>query len=91
MSSRSRWVCVYTLSAVHVILTEDKSDFSTMEHKLDNNQYPNMDAFIADAQLVFDNCKTYNPEETVYVKNARKMEKFVKQWLNDRVKKEGGT
>ncbi|KAF9820264.1 hypothetical protein IEO21_01478 [Rhodonia placenta] len=56
-------------------------DFSTMEHKLDTNQYPNLDAFLADAQLVFDNSRTYNPEGTIYYKNSGKLERFLKEQL----------
>ncbi|OCH92323.1 Bromodomain-domain-containing protein [Obba rivulosa] len=56
-------------------------DFSTMEHKLDTNQYPNIDAFLADAQLVFDNCRTYNPDDSIYHKNATKLERFLKDQL----------
>ncbi|KAH9935521.1 uncharacterized protein B0H18DRAFT_976083 [Fomitopsis serialis] len=64
-------------------------DFSTMEHKLDTNQYPSLDAFLADAQLVFDNCRIYNPEGTIYYKNSLKLEKFLKDQLAAyRVKKE---
>lgn len=59
-----------------------------MEHKLDTNQYPNLDAFLVDAQLVFDNCRTYNPEGTVYYKNSIKLEKFLKEHAAYRVKKE---
>ncbi|KAH9910577.1 histone acetyltransferase GCN5 [Amylocystis lapponica] len=64
-------------------------DFSTMEHKLDTNQYPSLDEFIADAQLVFDNSRTYNPEGTIYHKNATKLEKFLReQQVTSRVKNE---
>lgn len=52
-----------------------------MEHKLDTNQYPNMVAFLADAQLVFDNCRKYNPEGSVYYKNSLKLEKYLKDQL----------
>ena len=52
-----------------------------MEHKLETNQYPNLAALIADAQLVFDNCRKYNPEGSIYPKNAAKLEKF----MNDEV------
>ena len=56
-------------------------DFSTMEHKLETNQYPTLDAFVDDAQLVFDNCRIYNPEETIYARNATKMEKYMREQL----------
>ena len=52
-----------------------------MEHKLDTGQYPNWDAFIADARLVFENCRTYNPEGSIYHKNATKLEKFMNDEL----------
>ncbi|EGN99866.1 hypothetical protein SERLA73DRAFT_180117 [Serpula lacrymans var. lacrymans S7.3] len=58
-------------------------DFSTMEHKLETNQYSTMDAFVKDAILVFDNCRLYNPESSIYAKNATKMEKFMKEQLSD--------
>ncbi|KAG6833549.1 hypothetical protein H0H87_005200 [Tephrocybe sp. NHM501043] len=64
-------------------------DFKMMEHKLDTNQYPGIEAFVADAQLVFDNCKLYNPEHTIYHRNAIKVEKFLKDQLLDEVKREG--
>lgn len=57
------------------------SDFSTMEDKLENNQYQDLEGFIADGQLVFENCRNYNPEGSVYAKNATRMEKFMKDQL----------
>ena len=54
------------------------TDFATMEHKLDTNQYPDLGSFLADAQLVFDNCRTYNAEGSLYHKNATKLEKFLR-------------
>ena len=50
-----------------------------MEHKLDTNQYPSLDAFLADAQLIFDNCRVYNQENSSYYKNATKLEKILKE------------
>ena len=60
-----------------------------MEHKLETNQYSNLDAFVDDVQLVFDNCRIYNPEGSIYARNATKMERFVKEQLTSyHVKKE---
>ncbi|ETW85228.1 hypothetical protein HETIRDRAFT_438210 [Heterobasidion irregulare TC 32-1] len=56
---------------------QNPMDFSTMEHKLETGQYQDLDAFIADAQLVFDNAKVYNPEDTIYYKGAVKMERVL--------------
>lgn len=52
-----------------------------MEFKLENNAYAVIDEFIEDAKLVFDNCKLYNPESTVYHKTAVRMEKGLQDIL----------
>jgi histone acetyltransferase len=57
-------------------------DFRTMEHKLDNKKYASLNEFVADAQLVFDNCRLYNAEGSVYHKSATKIEKFLKTQLS---------
>ncbi|KAJ3936515.1 MAG: Bromodomain-containing protein [Lentinula lateritia] len=63
-------------------------DFSTMEHKLDNNQYQTVEDFVSDARLVFDNCRLYNLEDSVYHKCANTLEKFVNEQLKERIKRE---
>ena len=50
-----------------------------MEIRLDNNHYAALGAFLADAQLIFDNCRTYNSEASNYVKNANKLEKYLRE------------
>ncbi|ETW85193.1 hypothetical protein HETIRDRAFT_310083, partial [Heterobasidion irregulare TC 32-1] len=52
-------------------------DFLTTEHKLETEQYQDLDMFIADAQLVCDNAKVYNPEDTIYYKGTIKMEQVL--------------
>ena len=37
-----------------------------------------MDNFLADFVLTFENCRLYNPEGSVYYKNANKLEKKVR-------------
>ncbi|KAJ3923982.1 hypothetical protein F5877DRAFT_87269 [Lentinula edodes] len=63
-------------------------DFSTMEHKLDNNQYQTVEDFVSDARLVFDNCRLYNLEDSVYHKCANTLEKFLNEQLKERIKRE---
>lgn len=52
-----------------------------MEHKLVTNQYATLEAFVADAQLIFDNCRKYNPDTTVYWKLAKQMDGYLKKKL----------
>lgn len=59
-----------------------------MEHKVETNQYPTIEAFVADATLVFDNCRLYNQDGSIYTKNANKLERFLQDQLRNRVKRE---
>ncbi|PIL36145.1 hypothetical protein GSI_01805 [Ganoderma sinense ZZ0214-1] len=58
-------------------------DLGTMEHKLDTNQYRDMDAFLDDLQLIIDNCRQYNPEDTVYHKCAVKLERYMRERMKE--------
>jgi histone acetyltransferase len=56
-------------------------DFKTIQQKIDLNEYKTFDAFVEDVQLIFDNCRQYNPESSIYAKNARHMDGFFKKLL----------
>lgn len=43
-------------------------DLETMEAKLEANLYPELETFLADARLMFENCRMYNAEGSNYVK-----------------------
>ncbi|KAJ2905710.1 Bromodomain-containing protein [Zalerion maritima] len=53
---------------------KEPMDLSTMEQKLEADQYPTPEDFVKDARLVFDNCRRYNNETTPYAKCANKLE-----------------
>ena len=59
------------------------ADLSTMEHKLNTSQYPNVKIFLDDAQLIFENCRSFNLEGSIYVKQAAKLEKAMKELVAD--------
>jgi histone acetyltransferase len=63
-------------------------DFGTIEHKLHINHYNSLESFVDDVQLVFDNCRTYNPEGSIYAKNATRVEKYFRDELAERTKQE---
>lgn len=50
-------------------------DLATMEDKLNNDKYASVEDFISDAQLIFNNCRKYNGEGSVYVKAAGRLER----------------
>jgi histone acetyltransferase len=59
-----------------------------MEHKLCTHQYRSLNAFVDDVQLIFDNCRAFNPEGSSYARHATYMEKYFKDQLAERFKKE---
>lgn len=56
---------------------KEPMDFSTMEVKLEADNYSSPEEFIRDAKLIFSNCRKYNNETTPYAKCANKVEKFM--------------
>ncbi|TPX43067.1 hypothetical protein SeLEV6574_g05263 [Synchytrium endobioticum] len=50
-------------------------DFSSMEKKLDNNEYRIVDDFEVDVNLICTNCMLYNKPDTVYWRTAQRMQK----------------
>lgn len=66
---------------------KEPMDLSTMEQRLEENVYENLDAFLNDASKIFNNCKAYNGENSSYTKNAIRLEKYLKErvqaWKTD--------
>ncbi|MBW0524568.1 hypothetical protein O181_064283 [Austropuccinia psidii MF-1] len=60
-------------------IIKNPMDFQTIESKLDANLYQNLESFLDDCKLVFENCRIYNPEGSNIVKNANKLEKLLKE------------
>ncbi|KAJ7703031.1 hypothetical protein B0H17DRAFT_1157163 [Mycena rosella] len=85
------WAFQFPVNAEEVVdyydVIKEPMDFKTMGEKLQANQYTSVEAFLDDAQLVFDNCRRYNPEGSTWVKNANKMDKFLKDRVSDRMKR----
>lgn len=61
---------------------KEPMDLSTMETKLEKNQYATLDDLLHDANLIFTNCRQYNGQGSVYTKSANRLEKFVKDSLS---------
>lgn len=56
---------------------KEPMDLSTMEVKLEADNYATPEDFIRDAKLIFDNCRKYNNDTTPYAKCANKLEKYM--------------
>ncbi|XP_044221779.1 bromodomain adjacent to zinc finger domain protein 2B isoform X1 [Thunnus albacares] len=56
-------------------------DFSTIREKLTNNQYLNLETFIIDVNLVFDNCEKFNEDDSAIGRAGHNMRRFFdKRW-----------
>ena len=56
-------------------------DFGTISTKLNQNKYVTMGDFAKDVELVFSNCRQFNPPETYPVTCADVVERvFKKEW-----------
>ncbi|EME46575.1 hypothetical protein DOTSEDRAFT_52021 [Dothistroma septosporum NZE10] len=54
---------------------KEPMDLSTMESKLDKDQYETVEDFVRDCLLIVRNCRRYNGETTPYAKAAVRLEK----------------
>jgi histone acetyltransferase len=57
------------------------TDLRTMGEKLESGKYANLEEFVDDAQLIFDNCRFYNIEDSMWCKHANRLEKAFKDSL----------
>ncbi|XP_034549339.1 bromodomain adjacent to zinc finger domain protein 2B isoform X3 [Notolabrus celidotus] len=56
-------------------------DFSTIREKLTNNQYLNLEGFIVDVNLVFENCEKFNEDDSQIGQAGHSMRRFFdKRW-----------
>jgi len=58
-----------------------RTDLRTMGEKLEKGKYASLDDFVDDAQLIFDNCRFYNLEDSMWCKHANRLEKAFKESL----------
>ena len=64
-------VCFFAFRDVTNSPLVTPTDIASMENKLQSDQYHTIKDFERDAQLIFDNCRTYNDPSTTYVKSAQ--------------------
>jgi histone acetyltransferase len=52
------------------------TDLHTMQTNLENGEYTQVARFIQDVRLIGENCKAYNPHDSVYAKAATKLMRY---------------
>jgi bromodomain-containing protein 7/9 len=58
---------------------EQPMDFSTLEKNVENGKYKNVQEFKLDVDLIWDNCMTFNQDDSIYFQVAEEL----KQWANE--------
>lgn len=65
---------------------KDPIDISLIERRLsDRNYYINLEIFQADWARMFQNCRIYNAENTLYYKSADRLERFISKFMEARI------
>ncbi|KAK9712288.1 hypothetical protein K7432_007222 [Basidiobolus ranarum] len=62
-------------------IVKNPMDLSTIEKKLNNNQYITVDDFVTDVRQVFENCYLYNGRESIVSTFAQNLEKVFNNQL----------
>lgn len=65
------------------VLITEPMDLSTVEGKLEHDQYPTPNDIMKDLKLMFNNCKVFNKKSTVYYKCAVGLEKHIWNVINN--------
>mmetsp|Transcript_35758 Transcript_35758/g.70056 ORF Transcript_35758/g.70056 Transcript_35758/m.70056 type:complete len:386 (+) Transcript_35758:22-1179(+) len=60
----------------HTVI-KDPVDLSLMQRRLEEGFYKTKEIFLADVGLMCDNCRTYNPKESVYYECAVSLQRYV--------------
>ncbi|KAJ1978224.1 histone acetyltransferase [Dimargaris verticillata] len=67
----------------YYVVIKEPMDLATLESNVEAEMYPTMKEFRIDTQKIFDNCRTYNAENTVYYKCACRLERYFKDKLKE--------
>ncbi|KAL6760054.1 chromatin remodeling complex WSTF-ISWI, large subunit [Haematococcus lacustris] len=63
-------------------IIKDPVDLSLIARRLAGRVfYSHLDIFLADFRRMFNNCRTYNSQDTIYYKLANKLEAHLDQWV----------
>lgn len=63
------------------LIVKRPMDLSTVRKKVKQGKYTYLSECISDVQLIWDNCRTYNMNESLIVQNANAMERFMHEFL----------
>ncbi|KAF7394769.1 bromodomain-containing protein 7 isoform X2 [Vespula maculifrons] len=67
------WPVTDSIAPGYSQIITNPMDFSTIKQKIDDNNYQNLNEFVDDFKLMCNNATTYNHQDTIYYKAAKKL------------------
>lgn len=67
------WPVTDAIAPGYSSIISSPMDFSTMKQQIQNNSYTTLKQFKSDFELMCNNCMTYNQQDTIYYKAAKKL------------------
>lgn len=67
------WPVTDNIAPGYSSIITNPMDFSTIKQKIDENNYQNLNEFVDDFKLMCNNAMTYNHQDTIYYKAAKKL------------------
>lgn len=67
------WPVTDNIAPGYSQIISNPMDFSTIKQKIDDNNYQTLNDFVDDFKLMCDNAMTYNHQDTIYYKAAKKL------------------
>ncbi|XP_069995518.1 bromodomain-containing protein 7 isoform X1 [Penaeus vannamei] len=67
------WPVTDAIAPGYSSIISQPMDFSTMKQKIEDNCYTTLKEFESDFELMCNNCMTYNQQDTIYYKAAKKL------------------
>ncbi|KAG2388504.1 hypothetical protein C9374_000668 [Naegleria lovaniensis] len=64
---------------------KEPMDLSTMKGKIDAKSYENWRDFEDDVDRIYDNCKLFNSQDSIFSKEANRQQRWFRKWKKDMV------
>ncbi|KAF0976737.1 hypothetical protein FDP41_004032 [Naegleria fowleri] len=66
-------------------MIKEPMDLSTMKGKMDAKSYENWRDFEDDVDRIYDNCKLFNSQDSIFSKEANRQQRWFRKWKKDMV------
>ncbi|EGD79278.1 hypothetical protein PTSG_12911, partial [Salpingoeca rosetta] len=64
-------------------VVEEPMDLKTLGRNVNDNKYIRLEEFVADCTKIFDNCRFYNEEDTLYYSEANRLQEYFERRMSE--------